>query len=75
VLESALARHGGPLAIACHYNVVRNLVAHALGIEPHASFRLRVDLTSGVLLHDSPQGWRLLRANVRSPGQSGVATR
>ncbi len=75
VLEAALARHGGPLAIACHYNVVRNLVAHALGIEPHVSFRLRVDLTSGVLLHDSPQGWRLLRANVRSPGRGRVATR
>lgn len=75
VLESALARHGGPLAIACHYNVVRNLVAHALGIEPHASFRVRVDLTAGVLLEDAPGGWRLLRANVRSPGRTRSATR
>lgn len=74
VLEAALARHGGPLAIACHYNVVRNLVAHALGLEPHASFRLRVDLTAGVLLHDSPEGWRLVRANVRSPGHVALAT-
>ncbi|MBM3989804.1 MAG: histidine phosphatase family protein [Planctomycetes bacterium] len=74
VLESALARHGGPLAIACHYNVVRNLVAHALGLEPHASFRLRVDLTAGVLLEDAPGGWRLLRANVRSPGRARAAT-
>jgi probable phosphoglycerate mutase len=56
-----------PLAIACHYNVVRNLAAHALGLEPNASFRLRVDLTAAVVLHDGPDGWRLLRANVRSP--------
>jgi probable phosphoglycerate mutase len=75
VLESALARHGGPLAIACHYNVVRNLVAHALGLEPNASFRVRVDLTAGVLLEDAPGGWRLLRANVRSPGRARAATR
>jgi broad specificity phosphatase PhoE len=68
VLESALRRHGGPLAIACHYNVVRNLVAHALGIEPPASFRVRIDLTAAALLHDSPSGWRLLRSNVRTPG-------
>lgn len=66
-LEDALARHGGPLAIACHYNVVRNLAAHALGIEPNASFRLRVDLTAAVVLHDGPDGWRLVRSNVRSP--------
>lgn len=67
VLESALARHGGPLAITCHYNVVRNLVAHALGIEPAASFRVRIDLNAAALLHDSPTGWRLLRSNVRTP--------
>lgn len=67
VLEQALLRHGGPLAIACHYNVVRNLAAHALGLEPNASFRLRVDLTAAVVLHDGPDGWRLLRSNVRSP--------
>ncbi|MCC7012197.1 MAG: histidine phosphatase family protein [Planctomycetes bacterium] len=67
VLESALARHGGPLAIACHYNVVRNLIAHALGIEPNASFRVRIDLTAAALLHDSPSGWRLMRSNVRAP--------
>lgn len=75
ILESALVRHGGPLAIACHYNVVRNLVAHALGLEPNASFRVRVDLTAGVLLEDAPGGWRLLRANVRSPGRARAATR
>jgi broad specificity phosphatase PhoE len=67
VLESAVQRFGGPLAIACHYNVVRNLVAHALGIEPGKSFRLRVDLTAAVVLHDGDGGWVLERSNVRTP--------
>ena len=75
VLEDALARHGGPLALACHYNVVRNLAAHALGLAPNASFRLRVDLTAAVVLHDGPDGWRLVRANVRSPHGPQAAVR
>ena len=69
VLEDALQRHGGPLALACHYNVVRNLVAHAIGIEPTNSFRQRIDLTAAAVLHDGPQGWRLVRSNVRTPGE------
>jgi broad specificity phosphatase PhoE len=68
VLERALRRHGGPLAIACHYNVVRNLVACALGLAPTASFRVRIDLTAGALLRDGANGWELVRANVRTPG-------
>lgn len=70
VLERALARHGGPLALACHYNVVRNLVAHALGIPAGSSFRLRVDLTACVQLCDGPRGWTLERSNVRTPGHA-----
>jgi broad specificity phosphatase PhoE len=67
VFESALQRHGGPLAIACHYNVVRNLIAHAIGIEATAAFRVRIDLTAFAVLHDGPRGWVLERCNVRSP--------
>jgi hypothetical protein len=46
---------------------VRNLIAHALGVAPTVSFRIRIDLTAGALLEDSGRGWRLLRCNVRSP--------
>ncbi len=67
VLERALRGTPGPIAIACHYNVVRNLIAHALGVAPTVSFRIRIDLTAGALLHDAADGWRLLRCNVRSP--------
>jgi len=73
VLERALAKRPKTLAVACHYNVVRNLLAHALGVEPNASFRIRIDLTAGALLHDSPDGWRLLRCNVRTPGAESHA--
>jgi broad specificity phosphatase PhoE len=59
--------HGGPLALAAHYNVIRVLVARAIGIAPAHSFRLRVDLGAVTVLADDPGGWRLLRANVRGP--------
>ncbi len=67
VLERALLGTRGPIALACHYNVVRNLLAHALGVAPTVSFRIRIDLTAGALLEDGPRGWRLLRCNVRAP--------
>jgi len=67
VLERSVRAARGPIALACHYNVVRNLIAHALGAPPTASFRIRIDLTAAALLEDTPQGWRLARCNVRSP--------
>ena len=66
VLESGLKRFGGPLAIACHYNVVRNLIANAIGIAPTAAFRVRIDLTAFAVLHDGARGWVLERCNVRT---------
>jgi broad specificity phosphatase PhoE len=68
VLEAALRRSGGPLALTAHYNVVRVLVSHAIGIDPRDSFRLRVDLGAVNVLRDGPGGWELVRANVRGPG-------
>jgi broad specificity phosphatase PhoE len=64
---SGSSRRGGPVAIACHYNVARNLIACALGIEPNASFRVRVDLTAAAHLRAGPRGWTLVRCNVRTP--------
>ena len=64
-LERGVLEHGGPLALTAHFNVVRVLVARALGIAPHDSFRFRVDLGALCVLRDDPGGWRLLRANVR----------
>jgi probable phosphoglycerate mutase len=58
---------GGCLAVACHYNVLRVLLARAVGIAPEHSFRLRVDLAAACRLVDAPGGWVLERANVRHP--------
>lgn len=68
VERTLLAAGGGRVAVTSHYNVIRVLVAYLLGVAPADSFRLRVDLSSAVALRDEPDGWRLLRANVRSPG-------
>jgi len=67
LLESGLKRHGGPLAIACHYNVVAQ--------SDRACDRYRSDgrvprahrLDRVRVLHDGPRGWVLERCNVRSP--------
>jgi broad specificity phosphatase PhoE len=66
-VERVLA--GGPklVAITCHYNVVRVLLTRMLGLEPKLSFRLRIDLSGACLLQDGPEGWQLLRSNVKGP--------
>jgi broad specificity phosphatase PhoE len=61
------AVEGGLLAVACHYNVLRVLLARALGIAPEDSFRVRIDLAAACFLVDTPGGWVLERANVRRP--------
>jgi broad specificity phosphatase PhoE len=61
-----------PLAVAAHYNVVRVLVARALGIDPAVSFRLRIDCGALTVLRDDPQGWMLERLNVRDLGGRGA---
>jgi len=66
-LERALGSGARTLALTCHYNVVRVLLSRMLGLEPALSFRLRIDVSGACLLHDSPAGWRLLRANVKGP--------
>lgn len=68
VLERSLERaRGGTLFVAAHYNVIRVLLARAVGVPPQHSFRLRVDLSAICRLRDGPQGWVLERANVRRP--------
>ena len=57
-----------PLAVAAHYNVIRVILARALGIRPADSFRLRIDLSAISVLIDGADGFRLERMNVRGPG-------
>jgi broad specificity phosphatase PhoE len=65
--RAVCAVEGGLLAVACHYNVLRVLIARAVGIAPEASFRVRIDLAAACYLVDGPNGWVLERANVRHP--------
>ncbi len=67
LVERALEGRPKIVAITCHYNVVRVLLTRMLGLEPRVSFRLRIDLSGACLLHDGPDGWRLLRSNVKGP--------
>ena len=68
VVAEALRDHaGGTVALACHYNVVRILVACALGTPPVQSFELKVEKAHGCLLLDAPGGWQLVHANVNVP--------
>jgi broad specificity phosphatase PhoE len=58
---------GGTLLVATHYNVIRVIVASALGIPPARSFALRIDLGRAALLVDAPDGWRLENSNLHAP--------
>lgn len=68
VVEEGLQRSAGrPVFVATHYNVIRVLVADALGIPSERSFSLRIDVGRAVLLIDGEQGWRLRCSNVSGP--------
>ncbi len=62
-----LAEPARTVVVATHYNVIRVLVARALGVAPPRSFGLRVDPAHAVLLLDGARGWELLHANVPAP--------
>ena len=80
-VEKQASEHvGGDLILVAHYNVIRVIVAHALGIPSSASFSLRIDPGRGALLLDVradptesrteiPQtsGWVLRHSNVQNP--------
>lgn len=67
-VERGLERVGdGTLLVATHYNVIRVLVASALGVPPVRSFAVRIDLGRAVGLVDAPEGWRLEGTNLVSP--------
>ncbi len=82
LLERAVGRvAGGELVIVSHYNVIRVLVASALGIAPRNSFSLRLDPGRAILLVDGRaaadgsrtevppiSGWVLRHSNTVDPG-------
>ena len=67
VLDRALAEGTRRVLLACHYNVMRVLLAAMVGIAPRNSFRLRIDLSRACVLRDCRGGWQLQRCNVLGP--------
>jgi broad specificity phosphatase PhoE len=65
--------------LATHYNVIRVLAAHLLGIEPARSFAFRVDPGRAALFEDrpaldsSPAGWVLRCSNTARPTRRELA--
>lgn len=57
----------GTFVITTHYQVLRSIVAAALGLAPARSHALQNDPGHATLLVDGPLGWTLERSNVRSP--------
>jgi len=72
IVEKALrASEGRPVYVVSHYNVIRVLIADALGIPSEESFRLRIDVGRAALMIDGERGWRLRRSNVTGPPAEG----
>lgn len=66
-VDELLAPDAGRLVLVSHYNVIRVLVAGALGIPAPASFAVRVDPGRVTALADEPDGWHLVYSNVLDP--------
>jgi hypothetical protein len=52
--------------VTTHYQVLRSIVAAALGLAAARSHALQNDPGHATLLVDGPGGWSLARSNVRS---------
>ena len=57
---AATLEAGGTVAFATHRNVIRAIVATALGISVGRSYALITDPGRGVLLRSEPRGWVLV---------------
>ncbi len=55
------------IVVTTHYNVIRVLLAGALGVPSASTFALRIDTGRCALIADRPDGWHLIRTNVMDP--------
>lgn len=69
VLEEVAREAAGHIGvIAAHRQVIRCLVAAALGLPPGQSHGMQLDPAHAVLLADTGDRWSLLRTNIALPG-------
>ncbi len=73
-LEGAARAAAGQVAvITAHRQIIRAVVAAAVGIPPVASHRMHIATGSGILLEDAPHGWVLHRTSVKPPAARQAA--
>lgn len=73
-LEAAARAAAGQVAVlTAHRQIVRAVVAAAVGIPPVASHRMLIATGSGILLEDAPHGWVLHRTSVKPPAARQAA--
>lgn len=69
VLEDVAREASGSIAvIAAHRQVIRSIVATALGLPPGQSHAMQLEPSHSVLLADTGDRWSLLRSNIAMPG-------
>lgn len=66
--EAARAAAGDVAVVTAHRQILRAVIAAALGVAPGVSHGIRFDTSSGTLLEDSAHGWVLHRTNVIPAG-------
>jgi len=67
VERAVRAAAGGTVVITAHNNLMRVVVARALGVETPESYRFATDPARATLLIDRPRGWELGALNVERP--------
>lgn len=73
VEAAARAAAGQTAVLTAHRQIIRAVVAAAVGIPPVASHRMLIATGSGILLEDAPHGWVLHRTSVKPPGARQAA--
>ncbi|MEM9382841.1 MAG: histidine phosphatase family protein [Planctomycetota bacterium] len=68
LVEVVAAAGDGVGVVAAHRQVIRAVVAAAIGVPPGRSHALALDPAHAVLLRDTEAGWVLERTNVARPG-------
>ncbi len=68
--EAAAA--GGTTVLACHAQVIRVLIAKALGLPAARSYAVRMQTGHAGLLRATPLGWTLACSNVPGPGHTAT---
>lgn len=74
VLSQAASARGGEVVLASHFNLIRALIAGALGLNGHDSFAFKIETARACLLVDDGREWSVPVRNVADPRDSRAGT-